>query len=476
VTTLISFLLFITLFIGVGLYSVKFKKKSVNDYYVASRSIPAPLVGLSAIATMMSGFMFLGAVGAVYKHGLIIAWMFIASLIVHIFVYIFYIGKFARICESRSYSSFTQFLSKFNGKFFYKYSVVASIIILMFVGAMASAQLLSGAKTLHSFYDVDLNLGALLVVTIVILYCYAGGIRASIWTDAIQSVVMLIAMFCLIGTAIYEIGGFGALYNKLDAIDTKYTSFLINNSYAKTTSVFSGWFFLCFSAALGLPYIMIRYMTLADTGKVKQVGICFNTYLASFYILSVLAGLCARVLILPEDLPDTEYAFLILSERLLPEFVIGIVLAGIFSSIISSTDSFVLTCSASITKDLFPKLGNKYVYAKLATLFVGLVIYLIYLSGSKNVFDLVLLALGVIGSSFAPIVFLFMYNKKPTEIVQILMTVVSVIVFVYWNKHYHNVLNEATPAVLSSFLIYGVSEVYYKIKKVKIKRQFAIGE
>jgi len=73
---------------------------------------------------------------------------------------------------------------------------------------------------------------------------------------------------------------------------------------------------------------------------------------------------------------------------------------------------------------------------------------------------------------------LFMYNKKPTEIVQILMSVVAIAVFVYWNKHYHHVINEATPAVLSAFLTYGLSKLYSKAKTVIENKQkkFAIGE
>ena len=461
---LISFSFFILLFIGVGLYSIKFKKKHVSDYYVASRGVSAPLVGLSAVTSMLSGFMFLGAVGAVYSKGLSIAWIFIASFIIHILAYWFYIGKFSNICKDKSFSTYTQFLSRFNGKFFYKYSILASLLIISFLGVYASAQLLSGAKTLHSFFGVDLNTGALFVIAIVVLYCYAGGIRASIWTDAVQSIVMLIAMLILIGTAIYEIGGFGVLIEKLNYIDGKYTSLMVEDSYYKTGIYAFGWFGLLFATSLGLPHIMVRYMTLADTGKVKQVGCYFITYLSVFYSLAVLAGLCARVLIAPEDLPDPEYAFLVLSEKLIPDVLIGVIIAGIFASIVSTADSLILTCSASFTKDIFPKLGNKYKYAKLSTILVGIVIYIIYLSGSKNVFDLVVLSIGSLGSIFAPLVLLFMHNKKPNEITQIMMALCSLFVYIFWHYKYHNIIAEAIPAIATSFVVYYIGAGISKIK------------
>lgn len=462
--TLFSFAIFILLFIGVGLSSIKFKKKNVSDYYIASRGVSAPLVGLSAVTSLLSGFLFLGAVGAIYQHGLSIAWLFIISVIGHILVYYFYIGKFARVCKDKNFSTYTQFLSKFNGKFFYKYSIFASILIIFFLGLYASSQLLSGAKTLHSFYDIDLDIGALIVLVVVIVYCYAGGIRASIWTDAVQSLVMMLAMMCLVGSAIYEIGGFGVLFDKLNVIDGKYTSLIVGGSYPKTFNVILKWSFLLFAVSLGLPHIMVRYMTLADTGKVKQVGTCFISYLIVFYSLSVLSGLCARVLINPEELKDVEYAFFVLSERLLPDVVIGIVMAGIFASIISTTDSLVLMCSASITKDMFPKLGNKYSYAKISTVLIGVLIYLFYLFGSRSVFDLVIMSIGAIGSVFAPLVVLFMYNKKINEITQIMMGVCSLAVYIVWHYKYSYIVNEAVPAVITAFLVYFIGYRFSIIK------------
>jgi SSS family transporter len=477
--TLISFLVFIALFIGVGLFSIKYKKKHVNDYYVASRSVSAPFVGLSAVASLMSGFMFLGAIGAVYKNGLVVAWYFVCSFITHVLAYMFYIGKFSKICEKRSFATFTQFLSKTKNSFFYKYSILASLIVIIFLGAMASAQLLSGAKTLNSFYDIDMKIGGLIVVCIVLLYCYAGGIRASIWTDVAQSVVMMISMVTLLVIAINSIGGFDNLIIELKKIDsTKYTSMIVANSFHKTTYSFLGNFILAGAVALGIPYVMVRYMTLSDTKKTKKVGFYFTGYMAIFYTSAMLIGLCARVLINPETLPDSENAFLVLSRILLPEFMVGIILAGIFASIISTTDSLLLVCSASITKDVFPKLGNKYSYAKLSTLFVALIVYGIFFIGSRNIFELVLFSVGATGCAFAPILILKIHNKNINEITQILMSLTTVFLYIYWNKHYHNIIHEAFPAVASSFLVYGLGELYYKIKNItsKPKQEFAIGE
>ena len=67
-----------------------------------------------------------------------------------------------------------------------------------------------------TFYFLDYRLGAIIGGIIVLLYCFSGGIRASIWTDAAQSFVMLIAMFLIVlFFGINELGGFFKLYRSI---------------------------------------------------------------------------------------------------------------------------------------------------------------------------------------------------------------------------------------------------------------------
>ena len=55
-------------------------------------------------------------------------------------------------------------------------------------------------------------MGAVLGALIVVVYCFAGGIRASIWTDAAQSIVMFVAMLLLCGIALSSLGGPAAMW------------------------------------------------------------------------------------------------------------------------------------------------------------------------------------------------------------------------------------------------------------------------
>ena len=64
-------------------------------------------------------------------------------------------------------------------------------------------------------FDQDYSLGAILGAVIVVAYCFAGGIRASLWTDVAQSIVMFVAMVILCFVAIEESGGFDSMWTTL---------------------------------------------------------------------------------------------------------------------------------------------------------------------------------------------------------------------------------------------------------------------
>jgi sodium/proline symporter len=96
-------------------------------------------------------------------------------------------------------------------------------------------------------------------------------------------------------------------------------------------------------------------MALNSTREMNKALGYYYFYYTTLYALAVLIGLSAR-LILPELAGgDCELALLVLAEKLLPEFLIGVVLAGLFSSTMSTADSLVLSASSVVTRDLFPK-------------------------------------------------------------------------------------------------------------------------
>jgi len=77
----------------------------------------------------------------------------------------------------------------------------------------------AGSKALHGLFDWPQWGGAVLAAALVLGYSAAGGLRASIWTDAAQSVVMMVAMGVLLYSALGAAGGFAGARAELAQVD-----------------------------------------------------------------------------------------------------------------------------------------------------------------------------------------------------------------------------------------------------------------
>ncbi len=180
----LSFLIVLTIFLLVGLSSTFLSRGTKSDYYLASSSLPPLLVGLSAVATNNSGYMFIGVIGYTYATGLAAIWLmigwiagdYLASTIIH--------ARLRRATGRTEEVSYAGVLSNWDGIVDRKLQRLAAAISLVFLLAYASAQLVAGSKALHVLLDWPIWSGAVIGATLVIGYCLAGGIRASIRTDA----------------------------------------------------------------------------------------------------------------------------------------------------------------------------------------------------------------------------------------------------------------------------------------------------
>lgn len=77
-TVAISFIVFLSCFLGVGIYASTRKKATTEDYLLASRGVSPWLMALSAVSTNNSGFMFVGLIGSTFSEGFSSVWLMAA--------------------------------------------------------------------------------------------------------------------------------------------------------------------------------------------------------------------------------------------------------------------------------------------------------------------------------------------------------------------------------------------------------------
>ena len=460
-----SFVLFLCLFIGVGVYSSSRQQNTTADYLLASRQVNPWLTGLSAFATAHSGGMFISTIGWTYSVGISSVWLLVGWFLGDYLAWFFVHKPLRVISEKTNSETIGAFLAQKKG-----YSAVAAVsalITIAFLGAYAAAQLLAGSKALHVIFGWNYSWGIILGALIVLVYCFSGGIRASIWTDALQSILMMVAMMLLLVIALNACGGIAGLWQQLGEIDP-----VLIQPIPQDLQYGFGLFLLSWLVAglgvVGQPHIMIRAMVINDAAK---IGISRNIYAVSYIVFStaaVLVGLSARVL-LPNLTAggDPELALPQMAIVLLPAILVGVILAGIFSAVVSTADSQILACSAALTQDLFPAMGRNYKLVKVGTSIVTAIILAIALGSNKNMFALGVFAWSALASGLAPLLILRIWQRPVSAWLGVSMMLAGLITAAVWNGvlNFSGSIYEVLPGMLAGFLVYGIgriAESYYQ--------------
>ncbi len=457
---LYSFFIFLGGFIFIGLLSVRKRQKSAEDYLLASRSISPAFVGLSGAASTASGFGFTGIIGFGYVMGLAGAW-FIFGIIAGSFAAFWLTSRrFRTYSQRRNSVSYTEFLATGTQLKARYLQVVLGLVSIVAVTLYATAQLTAGSKALHVMFEWDYNAGAILGAIIVLIYCWAGGIRASIWTDVAQIIVMYVAMSLLMITALHEIGGFSGLYQALKSIDPKLVAIFPQDNPFGPLLFIAG----CLSVGIsfiGFPHVMVRFMTLKNAKDTKKAVLWYEGSYGAFYITAYIVALCTRVLVPDAADFDKELALPSLAIELLPDILVGVILAGIFAGTISTADSLVLSSTANLSRDIFHKYKDSYMFMKISTFAVTMLALVIALVGSKSVFDLVMFVIAIMGAGFAPLLLIRVMRWKITETLALLMIAGGLAAAVYWRMQgYHAHVFDSLPGMMSAMVIYAMGRLY----------------
>jgi len=459
---LISFILTMLLFVVIGLWAMRHAKRSSADYLTTSSSTPPWLAGLSAVATNNSGYMFIGMIGYTYLVGISSIWLMIGWIVGDMIASVLVQRKFKSVASLRNAHSYGGIVSHWFGDERLMLRRIVGAISLLFLILYASAQLQASAKALEAVLGWNQSYGAFLAAIIILFYSFAGGLRASIWTDAAQSMVMIASMSLLMFVSIHAIGGWENFVIQLSSIDATYTAWFPKDSNMLDMIGFVvGWLFGGV-AVVGQPHIMIRLIALDSQASLNKMRFYYYSWFILFYGATIMVGLIARVVIAPTQGFDAETALLVLSQELLSPWLVGVMLAGLFAATISTADSLILSSSASLTRDFSKKPFESYGVVKLGTLGVTLLAFLLAISNNQSVFSLVLDAWGLFGSSLAPLVVLYALKEKLSQSESIIIVLMGIVFFYLWGEI--SSIYAIAPAFISNIILYYIIKFFRRMR------------
>jgi len=304
--------------VAIGVASALHARSTTDDYLVAGRSVAPWLAALSAVATNNSGFMFIGQIAYTYRVGIESVWMmvgwvvgdFVAWLIVH--------PRVRKHSEEADVATIPALLGSHQNGPRRMIVVLAGLLTFVLLGVYAAAQLKAGSTALQTLFGWDPRLGAIIGAVIVVVYCFSGGIRASIWTDAAQSFVMIVAMATLLIAACLELGGPSGIWENLRGQDPTLVEFMPQNLAFGFAMYLLGMTFGGFGA-VGQPHILVRFMAIRSVDEIHRARQVYFLWFIPFFVASIAVGLSARALMPVDELfsaPVTDVLCEPLEDRL----------------------------------------------------------------------------------------------------------------------------------------------------------------
>lgn len=467
-TIILSFVIFLLVFVAIGVASSVFRKTTTNDYLLADRSVAPWLAALSAVATNNSGFMFIGQIAYSYRVGIESIWMMVGWVIGDFIAWQLVHPRVRCESEREAVATVPALLGTVRGTEKRIITMLAGALTFILLAVYAAAQLKAGSTALQALFGWQPATGAIIGAVIVTLYCFSGGIRASIWTDAAQSVVMILAMGALLVAATLQLGSPLDVWQNLRAQDPELVQWLPADLRFGFAMYLLGMTFGGFGA-IGQPHILVRFMAIRSVDEIQRARWVYFLWFIPFFIASIAVGLYARALM--PDLADssiaagltetqaTELAMPEMARRLLPDILIGLTLAGLFAATMSTADSQILVCSGAITQDMLPRWKQSYLASKLATLSVTALALSIALFAGQGVFSLVLIAWSALGAGLGPPLLLRLFGISLSSLTIILMMAAGVFTVVAWNTlSLDGAVFKLLPGMVASFLAWPIGQ------------------
>ena len=333
---------------------------SADEYFLSSRNLPWYSVALSTIATNIQGYQFLGMMGSAYLFGLAQANLEINAvqgILIGAFVFV---PLFLR----QKITTITQFIAQKLGPRIALFYSIANITL--FATVTIGAALFWGAYAADLVFEEQLSVLhpdrivriAMLIVILGVfsaIYTYLGGLSAVVKTDIIQFSVLIIGGIVVCFTAVNQLGGWEQLYIKTP--ERMHLHLPADHPTLPWTHLF-GLFLLNINYWCANQTVMQRALAAKSVGH-AQAGLLAGGLIKYLMAVIIIIPGIALYGVLGDSLGEPDMAFPYIVNTYLPVGIKGIILCGLFASLMSTVDSTFNSLATLWSTDIYSKYINK---------------------------------------------------------------------------------------------------------------------
>ncbi len=482
------------------------KTNDVGDFYLGGRKLGPFVTAMSAEASDMSSYLLMGVPGLAYFSGIADAGWTAMGLVAGTYLNWLFTAKKLRVYSDHigAITIPDYFRKRFHDTSNVTLLIGAIAIIVFFVPYTASGFAACG-KLFESLFGANYQFAMVISAIVIVGYTTTGGFLAASQTDFIQSIIMTLALFVVLGYGFAHIGGFSGIAENTASLEG-FLSFsqTYNNSTgsADVYSIFHKITMFCWGLGyFGMPHILLRFMAIEKPEKLKLSRRVASIWVVISLAIAVLIGLVGRAmtsngtmtsLIDQADLTSSSKAetlIVVIAEQIsrhgfIFALIAGIIIAGILASTMSTADSQLIAAASAVSEDIFQdtlhiRLSERgaMLTARATLIVISFVSVIIAWNPNSSIFGIVSFAWAGFGAVFGPIMILSLYWKRCNTAGAIAGMITGGVMVFVWKYLVRPLggafdLYELAPAFLASILVIVVVSLLTKAPDDEIQKNF----
>lgn len=350
-------LAYLIVIMAIGIRARVREDAGIEEYFLSSRSLKWPAIAMSTIATNIHANHFIAMAGSAYLYGLAQANLEINAIFGILIAAFIFVPLYLRM----KVVTITQFFEhKLGPKVALAYAILMiALYSLLYLGTALFWAAYAIDGVFGEMLDVLNTAPAQRLCILIVLtgafsavYTYLGGLRAVVRTDIVQFVLLVAGGLITLAVAIHQLGGWPHLWRS--------TGHLMHLHLPRNHETLP-WIGLFGMLLLNLNYwganqVILQRVLAAQSLRHAQIGLLVGGALKYLMVLIIIVpGIALAGILRDQPLNDPDLAYLTLVSEFLPAGVRGLILCGLFASLMSTLDSIYNSVATLWAVDIYKR-------------------------------------------------------------------------------------------------------------------------
>lgn len=431
--------------LAIGFVYSKRSNSSAKQYFAGDRGVGPWLTALSAEASDMSGWLLMGLPGVAYFTGAADPMWTAIGLALGTYLNWKLVARRLRRYSVVAGDAVT--LPDFFSKRFHDgkniVSTIAALIILVFFCVYVGSCFVTVGKLFATLFGWDYHLTMVIGAAVVFAYTVIGGYLSVVVTDFIQGMLMFFALAVVFIGSVVSVGGFENTVTTLRAIPgfldgTHIATPVLNSAGEQIVEAGKALFgepsdygiitiisMLAWGLGyFGMPQVLVRFLSIRSSAEIKKSRIIATTWCVISLACGVCIGLVGRAM-MPTAFATqaaAENIFIVVAQTLLPSFMCGVVVSGIFAASMSSSSSYLIIGASAVGENIFRGLLYRKASDRQVMMVARCTLLVMFLFGifvafdqNSSIFQVVSYAWAGLGASFGPLMLCSLYWRRTNK-------------------------------------------------------------